>query len=38
MEMEITVYALAKLKYDREGRKTGRYMQDQDQRGADYVN
>lgn len=37
MEMEITVYALAKLKYDK-GRKTGRYMQDQDQRGADYVN
>ena len=34
-EMEITVYALAKLKYDRDGRKTGRYMQDQHQRGAD---
>lgn len=37
-EMEITVYALAKLKYDRDERKTGRYMRDQDQRGADYVN
>lgn len=29
---------LQSIKYDREGRKTGRYMQDQDQRGADYVN
>ena len=36
--MDITIYTLAKLKYDREGRKTRRYMQEQDQRGADYVN
>lgn len=35
--MEITVYAHAKLKYEKERRRTGRHVQDQDQRGVDYV-